>query len=295
MKRLLMLMNPYAGTQQGKQYLADILALFFERGYEPLTFVSHKPGDSTRLAQTYGSQVDLVVCAGGDGTLNEVLTGLITAGCQTPVGYIPCGSTNDFASSLHLSRDILEAARDIMDGRVQLLDAGKFGDRYFSYIASFGAFTRVSYATPQHMKNLLGHFAYILEGIRDIGDLKPRHIRVESAETSLEGDYLFGAVCNSTSVGGLLKLDPNVVDLSDGQFEVILLKQPANLLELNECLWKLNQQRYDTPMVEFFRTNRVMFHTPGAPDWTLDGEYAPGMEQVEIVNMHHAFRLIVND
>ena len=118
---------------------------------------------------------------------------------------------------------------------------------------------------------------------------------IHISETSLEGDYLFGAVCNSTSVGGLLKLDPNVVDLSDGQFEVILLKQPANLLELNDCLWKLNQQRYDTPMVEFFRTNRVMFHTPGAPDWTLDGEYAPGMEQVEIVNMHHAFRLIVND
>ena len=129
MKRLLMLMNPYAGTQQGKQHLADILALFFERGYAPLTFVSHKPGDSTRIARAYGAQADLVVCAGGDGTLNEVLTGLIEAGCQTPVGYIPCGSTNDFASSLHLSRDIPEAARDIMDGHVELLDVGKFGDR----------------------------------------------------------------------------------------------------------------------------------------------------------------------
>lgn len=295
MKRLLMLMNPYAGTQQGKQHLADILALFFERGYAPLTFVSHKPGDSTRIARAYGAQADLVVCAGGDGTLNEVLTGLIEAGCQTPVGYIPCGSTNDFASSLHLSRDIPEAARDIMDGHVELLDVGKFGDRYFSYIASFGAFTRASYATPQHMKNMLGHFAYILEGIRDIGDLKPRHIRVETPVKTLEGDYLFGAVCNSTSVGGLLKLNPHVVDLSDGQFEVILLKQPTSLLELNDCLWKLNQQRYDTPMVEFFSTNRAVFHMPGAPDWTLDGEYAPGMETVEIVNMHHAFRLVVNN
>ena len=290
-----MLMNPYAGTQQGKQFLADILALFYERGYAPVTFVSHEPGNSTELARAYGSKVDLVVCAGGDGTLNEVLTGLIETGCQTPVGYIPCGSTNDFGSSLHLSRDILQAARDIMDGHVQLLDAGKFADRYFSYIASFGAFTRASYATPQHMKNLLGHFAYILEGIRDIGDLKPRHIRVETADVSLEGDYLFGAVCNSTSVGGLLKLDPNVVDLSDGQFEVILLKQPTNLLELNDCLWKLNQQRYDTPMVEFFSADRVTFYTPDAPDWTLDGEYAQGMEKVEIVNIHHAFRLVVNN
>ncbi|WP_367924392.1 diacylglycerol kinase family protein [uncultured Ruthenibacterium sp.] len=295
MKRLLMLMNPYAGTQQGKQFLTDILALFYERGYAPLTFVSHNPGDCTKLAQEYGEQADLVVCAGGDGTLNEVLTGLIESGCQTPVGYIPCGSTNDFASSLHLSRDLLQAARDILDGRVQLLDAGKFGDRYFSYIACFGAFTRASYATPQHMKNMLGHFAYILEGIRDIGDLKPRHIQVVAGEHMVEGDYLFGAVCNSTSVGGLLKLDPNVVDLSDGQFEIILLKQPSNILELNDCLWKLNQQRYDTPMVEFFRTDKVTFYTPDAPDWTLDGEYAPGSEKIEIVNMHHAFRLMVND
>lgn len=295
LKPMLLLMNPCAGTQLGRQHLADIIALFCQRGWAPLTFVPAEPGDSVRLAAQYGPQMELVVCIGGDGTLNEVITGLLQAGCRTPIGYIPAGSTNDFASSLRLPRDLLEAARNIVDGTPHPLDVGRFENRYFSYVASFGLFTRASYATPQHMKNLLGHFAYVLEGMRDLSDIRSQHLRIESETRTVEGDYLFGAICNSTSVGGIIKLDPERVDLSDGLFEIFLVKQPASFAEVNECIWSLNNRQYDCTMVEFFSASNVTVQMPDGIDWTLDGEYERGGETVHIQNLHNAFVLVTRD
>ena len=294
-KRLLLIMNPYAGQKMGKRFLADILELYCKAGYTPMTFMTTGPGNGTVVAQRYAAQADLVVCLGGDGTYNEVISGILAAGAQTPVGYIPCGSTNDFANGIKLNKNILKAAQDVLDGTPRFFDVGRFGDRYFSYVASFGAFTRASYTTPQNVKNALGHLAYILEGIKDIPNIRPRHLRFEADDKIFEGDYIFGAISNSTSVGGILTLDPAAVDMNDGLFELLLIKSPANPLELNDCIWALQNQEYDSPMLTFHSASRMTVMADPAMDWTLDGEREPGHAQVHVQNIHNAIRLIIND
>ena len=218
MKKLLFIMNPFAGQKKANKVLPEILMLFTEAGYDINIAMTTGPGAATRLAAERGGDVDLVVCCGGDGTLNETISGLLMAGLQVPVGYIPSGTTNDFASSLKLSHNPVQAARDIIEGQPIPYDIGKFGDRYFSYVASFGAFTKSSYAVPQTVKNALGHTAYILGGISELSQIRNEHVRMEIDGEVVEDDFLFGAICNSTSVGGILTLPPDRVDMRDGIF-----------------------------------------------------------------------------
>lgn len=293
MKRLLLILNPNAGIRQARRMLPEIIGLFAE--YDCLTTVciTAKRGDATDFARRFGGEMDLVVCAGGDGTLNETLTGLLGGGWDVPIGYIPAGSTNDFAAGLGLSSNILSAARDVMDGCEQRLDVGRFQNRFFSYTASFGAFTQAAYATPQNMKNMLGHMAYLLEGIRDLPSIRPRRVRLEANGEAYEGEYLFGAVCNSTSLGGVLKLDPGVVDMNDGLFEVMLIKAPTTAAELQEIITALANRRYESYMIDFVRASRMVFRPDPLMPWTLDGEYAEGGDEVTVENLHDAIRLMM--
>lgn len=291
-KKLLMIMNPYSGMKTGKRYLADILELFCKAGYCPTVFMTTGPGNGQELAAAYAAQHELVVCMGGDGTFNEVVSGLLNSGAQTPIGYIPCGSTNDFANSIKLNKNPIKAAQDILNGTPRTYDVGRFGDRYFSYVASFGAFTRASYATPQNVKNALGHLAYLLEGIKDLSAIRPWHLRIETGEEVLEGEYIFGAVSNSTSVGGILTLDPSTVDMNDGRFELLLIKNPANVIELNDCIRCLLEQRYDGGGILFHSTDCLTVTASPEMDWTLDGEHEFGHQQVIIRNIHDAIRLV---
>ncbi len=290
--RLLLIMNPYAGKKIGKRYLADILEKFCLKGYVPTTFMTTGPGNAKDLAAVYGRQADLVVCLGGDGTFNEVVSGLLCAGLDVPVGYIPCGSTNDFASSIKLPKDLLKATDNILTGTPQTYDVGLFGERYFSYVASFGAFTRASYSTPQTVKNALGHLAYVLEGIKDISTIRPWHLRFESEESVFEDDYIFGAICNSTSVGGILTLDPKTVDMNDGRFELLLIKYPRTATELNDCIRCLQEQKYNTGSITFHSAAKVTVHADPEMEWTLDGEREPGHDTVVVHNIHNAIRLV---
>ena len=237
--------------------------------------------------------MDLVVCCGGDGTFNETVSGLLMAGQDIPVGYIPAGSTNDFAASMKLPSDILEAARNVLEGEPVAYDAGDFGGRFFSYVASFGAFTRASYATPQSIKNALGHTAYVLEGINELSQIRKEHIRMELDDEVVEDDFLFGAVCNSTSVGGILTLNPEQVDMTDGLLEILLVRAPRNLLEIAECIQAVQNQRYnDCAMITFRSASRMeVFADPEMP-WTLDGEREDGHDHVTIANRHLAYRLM---
>lgn len=293
MKKMLFVMNPFAGMRRANRYLVDIISLFNRAGYEVTAHMTGGTGDATQVVERKAKEMDLVVCCGGDGTLNETITGILRAGADTPVGYIPAGSTNDFASSLKLSNQILRAARDILEGEPVAYDVGKFGERYFSYVASFGAFTRASYTTPQSIKNALGHTAYVLEGINELSQLRKEHIRMEIDGTVVEDDFLFGAISNSTSVGGILTLDPKQVDMGDGMFEVLLLRAPRNLQEISECIQAVQSQRYnDCAMITFCPANKVkVFANPNMP-WTLDGEKDEGRAEVDVENLHHAIRLI---
>lgn len=292
MKKLLFIMNPFAGQKKANKALSDILLIFSQAGYEVITHMTTGQGDAVTAAQNWGKDVDLVVCCGGDGTLNETVTGLLRAGAKTPIGYIPAGTTNDFASSLNLSGNMLQAARDIVEGEPVPYDVGRFGDRYFSYVASFGAFTRSSYVVPQNIKNALGHTAYVLGGISEISQIRKEHIRMEIDGQVVEDDFLFGAICNSTSIGGILTLDPKQVDMGDGLFEILLVRAARNLEEIGECIRAVQSQKYNCEMITFRSARSVrIFADPEMP-WTLDGEREDGHEEVMAENLHHAIRLI---
>ena len=292
MKKLLFVLNPYAGMRRANKLLPEILEIFNKAGYDVTCRITAGTGDCTEQVNRLAKEMDLVVCAGGDGTLNETITGLLRSGVDIPIGYIPAGSTNDFASSLKLSSNILQAARDIVEGEPVSYDVGKFGDRYFSYVASFGAFTRASYSTPQNIKNALGHTAYILEGISELSQIKPEHLRFELDDRIIEDDFIFGAISNSTSVGGILTLDPKQVDMGDGLFELLLVRTPRDLIELSECIKAVQSQNYNCSVITFVPTSHVQVTANPNMNWTLDGEKEAGHETVEVSNLHHAIRLM---
>lgn len=294
MKKLFLVMNPCSGKKRANKVLAEIIDVFNRADYEVTAYMTAERGDATRAAAERAADFDRIVCIGGDGTLNEVIAGLHEVGQQTPIGYIPAGSTNDFASSLGLPKDLLDAARLAATGEPRKLDIGSFNGRCFSYVASFGAFTRTSYATPQGMKNALGHVAYLLAGAKELTSIRSTHMRFVLADgTSFEDDYIFGAISNSTSVAGLLTLSPDLVDLNDGLFELLLIRKPHSLLELSDCVLALTTQEYHTPMLTMVSTGRVEIDCPSELDWTLDGEYAAGQAHCVVENLHDAIRVIV--
>lgn len=293
MKKMLFVMNPFAGQRKANRFLVEIITIFNRAGYDVTTFMTAGPGDGAALVAQRAAEMDIIVCCGGDGTFNETVVGVLQSGAKTPIGYIPAGSTNDFAASLKLPTDPLEAAQAIVEGEPVAYDVGRFGDRYFAYVASFGAFTRVSYATPQGFKNVLGHAAYILEGIQELSQIKKLHVRLElDGDRVVEDDFLFGAVSNSTSVGGVLNLDPKQVDMSDGQFELLLVRAPKDLSEISECIRALRTQQYNCRMITFVPASQVKVMADPDMVWTLDGERAEGGEVIEVENLHQAIRLI---
>lgn len=292
MQEMLFILNPKAGMRKANKALADILDIFNRADYAVQVYVTAESKDAISAVKKYAPGKDLVVCCGGDGTFNETVTGLMEAGLDLPIGYIPAGSTNDFAASLGLSTDPIAAAKQIVMGSPELLDVGKFGDRYFSYVASFGAFSRASYNTPQNIKNALGHTAYLLEGIHELSQIRKIHMRFELGEDVVEDDYLFGAVCNSTSIGGILTIDPNQVDMGDGMFEVLLVRAPRDLVEITECIMAVQKQQYNCRMMTFRSVKSVKIFADKDMNWTLDGEKASGSEEISVENLHHAIRLI---
>ena len=230
-KKLLLIMNPKSGTMLAPKHLAEIIGSLSGAGYMTEVLMTTGHGDARDFAAEYGGSVDTVVVSGGDGTLNEVIDGLISEGHDTPIGYIPAGSTNDFANSIGLPKGINECVETILHGSAKPVDIGSFNGRYFSYVASFGAFTSVTYSVPQNIKNIFGHAAYVMSGVTELANLKPIHAKVTAdkgtpGEKVLEGDYLIGAVCNSKSIGGILHLDKLDVDMNDGLMEVMMVKMP---------------------------------------------------------------------
>lgn len=293
MKKMLFIMNPYAGKRRANKYLADILEMFNRADYLVTVHMTAGPGDATGVVQALTPGMDIVVCCGGDGTFNETVAGLLKANVDIPVGYIPAGSTNDFAASLHLPTEPLEAAQEIVEGVPVSYDAGSFCGRFFSYVASFGAFTRTSYTTPQSIKNALGHTAYVLSGISELSQIRPEHIRMEINGEVVEDDFLFGAICNSTSVGGILTLDPKQVDMTDGKLEVLLVRSPQSLLELTECIAAVQSQQYNNcEMITFRSGSKIEITADPEMPWTLDGEREDGHEHITVVNKHLAYRLV---
>lgn len=290
---VLMIVNPVAGKLRARTALFEIVDVLSAAGLEVNVRVSRQRGHAREIAQAATrDQYEKIVCVGGDGTLNEVITGLVRSGENIPLGYIPLGSTNDFANSLRLSRDVREATRAAVEGSPLALDVGAFGEeRIFSYIASFGLFTAASYTAPQATKNALGHFAYILEGIKDIVNIRSFHMTVEAEGMRLEDDYIFGAVANSTSIAGIVKLDSEIVDMSDGLFEVMLVKNIRSPNDLNLVLGSIMNSDFNNKMFDFIRAPEIKFTVEQEVIWALDGEEAAGGRETVIKNLHNAITI----
>lgn len=292
MKRMLLVINPYAGTKKIVRYTMQVIDLFNRGGYDVSVHVTESVGDAARVVEERAKDMSLVVCAGGDGTFNETISGMLKSGADVPLGYIPCGSTNDFANSLHLPTNILTAVKQIIEGEPVRYDVGLFGERYFSYVASFGAFTRTSYNTPQSIKNALGHMAYILTGVQELTQIRKHHLRIAFEDQTIEDDFIFGAISNSTSVGGILTLNPKCVDMRDGKFELLLVRSPKDLKELGDCIRALQSQKYDSPLVTFLSAANLEISAPPEMLWTLDGEREEGHEQIFVKNIHCGIQLM---
>ena len=284
-KKLLFIINPVAGKKRMKTFVLDVLDIFANEGYASTVMITGRRGDASRFA-TYGAEYDLIVCAGGDGTLNEVISGMLKNNVHTPLGYIPCGSTNDFATSMGISTDIKKCASSIVNAQPLPLDVGSFNDKYFTYVASFGAFTAASYSAPQDAKNFWGPMAYFFEGIKDLQSIKPYHVKLVTDGVVYEDDYVFGAVANSTSFGGIVKLKDELVCLNDGLFEVLLIKMPQNIVDLNVIITSLSSNNFDNRYFDFFKASSLTVSPSEFLPWSLDGEYVHPKEDIKINNLH---------
>ena len=284
-KKLLFIYNPKAGKAKIKNKLADILDIFVRAEYEVTVFPTQGKGDARHLMECRSKDYDLVVCSGGDGTLDETVTGMVESGFRTTIGYIPAGSTNDFGGSLSLPKNMLKAAETIVEGRNFPCDIGAFNEDVFVYIAAFGLFTEVSYETDQEAKNVLGHMAYLLEGMKRLSSIKSFPMRISYEDKIIVDDFIFGMITNSISVGGFKNLTGKNVKLDDGVFEVTLIKRPKNPIELNNIMVSLLNHDIDTDVMYCFRTAKLVLESTEPVAWTLDGENGGSHKSVRIENI----------
>jgi len=272
-KRIMLIINPRAGTGQYRTDISDILEAFSQNDAVATVYMTTHSGHATELVEAHAHKYDIVVCCGGDGTLSETIAGLMALEDRPPVGYIPMGTANDVAATLGLPKEGGKAAQIALAGRPIPLDVGLFDGEHFSYIAAFGAFTEVSYQTPTENKQTLGHLAYVLEGMGHLGKIVPRKLVVEyDGGKRVEGKFIFGGVSNTTSIAGLVKLRPELVDLGDGEFEIILVKNPRSLMALNALFMDIVTQKYDSKYVQIFRAKEARFRFEEPVPWTRDGE-----------------------
>jgi len=296
-KKLLFIMNPKSGLMQAPKYMAEIIERFSGAGYLTQVLMTTASGDANAFAAEYGGEVDTVVVSGGDGTLNGVIDGLLRGGHKTPIGYIPAGSTNDFANSIGLPKSIPACVDRIINGTAKPVDIGCFNGRYFSYVASFGAFTSTTYSVPQNIKNILGHSAYVMAGVKELAHIKSIHARIilekgTPEEEIHEGDYVLGGVCNSKSIGGIVNLQKLDVDMNDGMMEVILIKMPKDLIELSDTTTSILGGTFKSHQIEKYTAHRITFELDENVHWTLDGEYEKGSGICEIDTIKSAISLI---
>ena len=294
MKRLLFIYNPQAGKGIIKPHLANVVDTFTKAGYLVTVWPTQGKADATHVAARQGWWYDRVVCCGGDGTLSETVAGLLTLDAPPVLGYIPAGTTNDFSKNLGLPRGVEKAAAMAVEGTPRQCDMGRFNDRTFVYVAAFGIFTDVSYGTPQEFKNAFGHLAYLLEGATKLGDLgRGYHLTVEHDGGTVEGDFIYGMVTNTNSVGGFQIFPAKQVSLDDGVFEVVLVRQPRNVADLQDALVSLVRQSHEeSRQVEAFHTSRLKVTSAEAMPWTLDGEYGGNPEVARIENLNKAITLV---
>ncbi|MCU6719775.1 MULTISPECIES: YegS/Rv2252/BmrU family lipid kinase [Porcipelethomonas] len=295
MKKLYFILNLQSGKATISSKLAVVIDMFTKAGYEVTARPTQERMDACAAAKyACGQGFDLIVCSGGDGTLNEVIQGVMRSEKKLPIGYIPAGSTNDFARGVGIPRNIIDAVQWIIDGKKYPCDIGSFNDKFFTYIAAFGAFTEVTYETSQQVKNVLGHVAYVLNGISRLKNIKSYHMKITYDDEIIEDNYIFGMVTNSSSVAGLLSLNDFLLD--DGLYEVTLIKTPGNPLDLQRIIHSLLNIDIDidTAYIKSFRTSKIRFECDDELQWTIDGEFGGAYKTVDVCNNKQAIELMAD-
>lgn len=293
MGNLLFIVNPRSGKARIKNRLLEILDVFVKAGWKVQVHITQEQLDAMKVARERGPQVDMIVCSGGDGTLSETISGMMQMENPPLLGYIPAGSTNDFASSLQIPSQMVKAAQNAVSGTPCAIDIGYFcRERTFVYVAAFGAFTEVSYMTPQEKKNLLGHQAYMLEGVKSLANIKPYRMRVETDDFCMEGDFIFGMVTNTTSVGGFKGLVTQDVALDDGLFEVLMIRTPKTAIELKNIISYMILKEEQSEYVYKFKTSKLKIVSDEAVDWVLDGEFGGSRTEVEVENLARRIEIV---
>ena len=296
-KRMLVVRNPKAGSFLSQNTFLEAAGVIFkDESFNVYVYTTTGRGDATRIAREEGPGVDRIVAFGGDGTLSEVINGVmhLPAKDRPELGYIPAGTTNDFASGVGLSRNIVKAAQTVLTGIPEPLDVGRFGEeRYFSYVASFGSFTKASYSASQDLKNALGYAAYLLEGLRCLIDIRSIPLVVTADGTIYEDEFIFGAVSNAMSVGGMLKYAYEQVNLSDGLFEVLMIRTPKNLSEIQTLLTDVANRNYvESPHILYQKARKVSIRSDSPLAWTVDGESGGETTEVTLVNHKRAINIL---
>jgi len=295
MKKMLFIYNPNAGKGLLKAKLSDVLDIMVKAGYELTVYPTQSYRDAYKKIVHMNDDYDMVVCSGGDGTLDEVVTGMMKREKErrVTIGYIPTGTTNDFASSLHISRNILEAANTTVHGKAFACDIGTFNEDIFVYVAAFGLFTDVPYQTDQKLKNVLGHVAYVLEGAKRLSNIPSYHIRITSGDKVIEDEFMIGMITNSRSVAGFRNIMGKDVKFNDGEFEVTLIKKPKTLVELQEIITALLRENFNTKYMYTFKSKEMVLESKEEIPWTLDGEFGGQHEKVHIVNKKRALKIMI--
>ena len=281
-RRALWIINPAAGRRTIQRFIPSVLRILMDAGYMVTTLVTARKGEATELAERYAGDFDLIVCSGGDGTLNETVTGLVRSGSSLPVGYIPCGTTNDFAAARGLPRDAVAAARRIAAGQVSSCDLGRFGSRFFVNSAVFGAFSWMAYTTDQTLKNTLGYTAYLLDGMMDLSRIRPIHMKLTADGREWEGDYVFGAVSNASALGGIIELPVDPDSLSDGLLELTLIRAPRTLQDLDIIVHSILNKDFSGSFLTVTRVRELLVENDPELRWSLDGEDSGALDRVEI-------------
>lgn len=292
-RKMLFVINPKSGKAQIKNHLLKLVDIFTKNGYEVTVYITGKRGDACQIVANREGDFDILVCSGGDGTLDEVVTGMVKSGKSIPIGYIPAGSTNDFANSLKLPKNMEQAAQVIVSGKPFACDIGTFNKDVFVYVAAFGMFTEVSYGTGQEMKNLLGHMAYVLEGVKHLTNIKSYKMRFTYSGGVIEGDFIYGMVSNSVSVGGFKNLTGKNVELDDGELEVTLIRRPKNPIELNKLISALIDRNVESEFIYWFKTAKLTVESKAEVAWTLDGEFGGIHKKVVIEDCRGAMEIMV--
>ena len=305
-KKILFVFNPVAGRSQIKNYLLDIIEILSNAEYKVVCYPTKRQGDARRITRERQDDYLYIVCAGGDGTLDEVVSGMMENPDKpfVPIGYIPAGTTNDFASSLHIPTDMKMAAEVIAHGRTFRCDLGLFNESdYFTYVAAFGLFTGTSYQTPQELKNQIGHLAYIIQGVTELGQMRAYHMQISALvptesdagdeKIEVEGEFAFGMITNSNSIGGFQNITGDGVDLQDGLFEVTLIRMPKNPIELSDILFTIGNPGMRSSMVENFKCSEIELKSEEKVSWTRDGEYAGAHKSVKLKNYYRRLKILV--